>query len=273
MKTIASLGRVFVALLLLAPATLFSQDEQYLVVTTRHRDMNSDMSFDEWLSLEKEYLEKVINKHNLVSSASVYTHLYSNDNSEVIYVTVYNNWADIEEANEIEQKLIEEAWPIEADRKAFFDRLESAFINQHSDEIYLTVPGGKYLPGPPDQNMIMYVRTSELSDASRKNFIKDFTEGTEIYRQNEYIKAFYPNRHLYGKNSNDLIEAFMYASMEDMEKAAKRNGEIFESLYATEEERKSMSERMSAYFTGKHSDAIYQPVPGLFKASTMASRE
>jgi hypothetical protein len=45
-----------------------------------------------------------------------------------------------------------------------------------------------------------------------------------------------------------------------IEKANKKNNEIFEATWKTKEDRKAYWDAWNAYFTGKHSDEIYQEV-------------
>jgi hypothetical protein len=44
----------------------------------------------------------------------------------------------------------------------------------------------------------------------------------------------------------------------DIEKANDMNDELFEKAWKTKEERKDFNDAWNKYFTGKHSDEIYQ---------------
>ena len=125
----------------------FAQEEKkeefksmYLTATTGHWSADSDVDFSDWLKTEKEYFEKVTMKNDLIVASGYYTHLYTADNTEVITVNVYRTWEDIEKSNEVTGKLIEEGWPDEDARKAFFDKQSSYYSPNHSDEIYSTLP-------------------------------------------------------------------------------------------------------------------------------------
>ena len=88
-----------------------SYEPVYITMTTTHWNDDPDTDFSDWLDTEKEYFNKVTSKNDLILSSGVYTHYFTADNSEVVLVNVYKTWADIEKANEENQKLIEEGWP------------------------------------------------------------------------------------------------------------------------------------------------------------------
>ena len=100
-----------------------------------------DGSFDEWLSLEKEFHEKVTMKNDLILGASFLNHYFTADNSEAKVVRTYKSWADIEAAAEISNKLIKEGWPDSLARIDFFKKLDAYYQAKHSDEIYVFTRG------------------------------------------------------------------------------------------------------------------------------------
>ena len=76
---------------------LFAQGEEerpeFIVATTMHWNMDQeDYSFDEWKAVEKEYLDKVVMKNELIAGASFFMHKFTEDNSEIMYVQVFNTW-------------------------------------------------------------------------------------------------------------------------------------------------------------------------------------
>ena len=145
MKTIAKL-LVFVFMFSLCGVAMSQEETEqsqeqayepvYITMTTTHWSDNPDADFSDWLETEKKYFENVTSKNDLILSSGVYTHYFTADNSEVVLVNVYRTWEDIEKANEVNQELIEKAWPDEDERQAFFDKQSSYYKADHNDEIY-----------------------------------------------------------------------------------------------------------------------------------------
>ena len=104
-----------------------STEEEYkpvfLTVTTGHWSDDPDVDGSDWLKTEQEYFEKVTMKNDLIIGSGYYTHYFTPDNSEVLFVSVYASWEDIENANDVTAKLIEEGWPDESERDAFFEKV------------------------------------------------------------------------------------------------------------------------------------------------------
>lgn len=90
----------------------------YLTMTTMHWNWDCESCNPErWLELEKAYFDQVTARNEKIIAAGVYNHLYSEDNSEVVFVFVYANWEDIMLAGDRNGELEEAAWPDEAERK------------------------------------------------------------------------------------------------------------------------------------------------------------
>lgn len=256
--------------LLLICSSLFAQNTPFVVVTTRHIDLNkTDGSYDEWLKLEKEFFDKVISKNEMIKGAAVYQHRYTPDNSEIVFVRLFDNWNDIEASNQIEDKLVKDAWPDEASGKSFFDKLDSYYTTRHTDEIYSMVPGAKMLAVPPTKDMVLYVQVHEMKPPMT-GFMDNFKAVSELMGKNEVVKAYYPHRHRWGSNSNDFVEAFIFSSIADMDNFRERSNELMKEMYPDESARNEMQKKLNGYFTGHHSDYIYSVIPELFKSSIAA---
>jgi len=114
--------KLLLAILMLAfsfTTKIIAQDEVqkeefkpvFLTVTTGHWSSDLNVDFTDWLKTEKEYFDKVTMKNDLIIGSGYYTHYFTPDNSEVVFVSVYKNWEDIENANDVKAKLVEEGWP------------------------------------------------------------------------------------------------------------------------------------------------------------------
>lgn len=264
MKTKGNLLTLLV-ILLLASTISFAQESVpkpvFITTTTMHFNLNADGT--DWLKTEKEYFDKVTSQNELVVAAHVVTHFYTEDNSEVKFVYVYNNWADIEKANEINNKLIEKNFPDEAKRKAFFDKQSSYYAKKHSDEIYQSLPFAKQATSKSDKPQVFYVRNSQMALNGEGKGYNEFAKN--VIHKNPLVKAYYPHRHLWGSDSRDFLEVFVFDSLADLEISADKNQELIMAAWPDEAKRKEYFKEMNKLFTGKHGDFIYQNVPELNK--------
>jgi hypothetical protein len=234
-----------------ATGSLQAQEEEkrpeFLVVTTMHWNMDQeDYDFDDWKALEKEYLDKVVMKNELIAGASFFMHQFTEDNSELLYVQVFNSWNDIHAAAERSNELAKEAWPDEEARNAFFKKQGAFYSMQHSDEIYATMDGAKALSEMPTKDMTLYLQKRHFA-FPEDGSMKEWEELNKAYQENEFLEAFYVD------------------SLTDLDKMLDRLGELPEEAWPDEASRKEMGEKMSKYYTGIHSDYIYTYVSGLSK--------
>ncbi|HSD14605.1 MAG TPA: hypothetical protein VLB74_08145 [Flavobacterium sp.] len=253
---------------------LFSQAEadkpMYLTATTMHWNANLDnFSQDEWKAVEKEYFDKVVMKNEFIKGSNVAIHYFTADNTEIIFVYVYENWDAIKKAQDRFEELEKQAWPDEKKRTAFFEKRESYYDGHHSDEIYATLPGAKMMPKIADKQMVYYLRKSSFAkpkDGSEKEFNELNKQLFDaVINKNEFIKAYYPHRHAWGSNSTDFLEVFVVESLGDIEKAFKRDDELFKAQWKDEKSQKEFDKKMGKYFHKTHSDYIYRSVVGLEK--------
>lgn len=234
----------------------------FITVTTLHRNLDTDRK--DWEKTKQEYFDKITSKNDLIIGSEVLTHFYTENSSEVLLVSVFKNWEDIEKANEVTTELIKKAWPDENARKAFFDKYSSYYGPMHSDEIYTSVAvGNKDLQTPSKNPMIVYVRKSQMSLNGQGKGLKEFNE--KVTLKNPYIKAYYPHRHLWGSDSRDFLEAFFYDSLADLEKSNDKQTELIKAAWPKEEDRKAFMTQMNKAFTGIHGDYLYHNEPTLSK--------
>ncbi len=274
MKTTTNFKFIAIAtIMLLLNFSVFAQNEanrpEYISVTTMHWNMDKeDFSMDAWKALEKEYLQKVTSKNQYILSASYYTHLFSPDNSEVLYVRTYPSWEAMEKAAERNGELEKQAWPEEKARDAFFKKLDDNFSVKHSDEIYAPVDGVKLIPQGNDKDLVMYVRKTHFTfpeDGTQKEFDEMRAENfAKVISKNEYIKGYYPNVHAWGRDKTEFVEAFFVDSMCDLEKMFDRNGELIGQAWSGDSG-KERGKKWGKYFTGIHGDSAYTLVAELSK--------
>lgn len=242
-------------------------DAVFTIVTTKHKNLNTNEV--ELLKAEQEYYDKVTSKNELIIGSEVLHHMYTADNSEILFVYVYKTWEAIEDATAITQALIEKAWPNEQERKAFMDNRDSFYTSYHTDEILKSQPlvGQKPLKTNSNEPMIVYLRISQL--ANTKQAVGNWDNQNEyidkVTMKNKYVLGYYPNRHYWGSDSRDFYEGFIYSSLADMESANAEMEALIEAAWPDENDRKEFMDTMNKEFTGMHGDYIYRNEPSMRK--------
>jgi hypothetical protein len=163
--------------------------------------------------------------------------------------------------------LQKEAWPDEAERNEFLKSQNAFYSRNHSDEIYATMSGAKEMAEAPTKDMILYLRKSHFAfpeDGTNKEFgelRKEYTDN--VLNKNDYIKGYYPNRHVWGADGTEFVEAFLLDSLDDLDDMLQKNGELFREHWTDEEKRKEYWKNSNKYFTGVHGDYVYTMVHGI----------
>ncbi len=240
-----------------------------MIVTTVHWNMDkTDGSNDAWLALEKEYFDKVTSKNEYILRANFLTHFFTTDNSEAIWVSLYENWDAIEKANDRTNELIMAGWPDEAARAKFMAEQGSYYSSMHSDEIYAVLDGGKAIAERSSEPLIYYVRVSQMAypeDAKDGEMIALLDEYNQnVTFKNEYVLGYYLYRHMWGADSRNLTEVYAVKSLCDIQSYFDKNTELEDAKW-TADEQKARAEKDDKYWTGIHGDYIWRNVPALVK--------
>ncbi|WP_372769716.1 hypothetical protein [Lutibacter sp.] len=232
----------------------------FLTVTTLHRSSDPNVDFTDWRKTEEEYYNKVTAKNNLIIGSGYYMHYFTPDDSEILSVSVFNSWEDIEKANEITNKLVMEAWPDEAKRTAFFEKQNSYYATKHSDEIYASMNFSKQVKSDSKEPLIYYIKKNKAGTggAGYREYFDNVT------MKNTFVKGFYTMRHRYGSNSQDLIEVSVYNNLADIEKSFEENGKLEDAHWTDKAKGEEFFKKYAKLFAG-HGDAIYRNVPSLQK--------
>ena len=139
MKTFRLHLCIFVCLLVFGIQTTTAQDGPVYTVTTWKIDIPENGSNAEFNTLFKEFKQKVTRPNSKIISERVMRHLSGSDSRDLVIITEYANWNDIDAAATEQGKLIEKAWPDENSRKQFFDKF-GKYFTMHTDEIYSALP-------------------------------------------------------------------------------------------------------------------------------------
>ena len=266
MKIIKSVFLKMLVFALFSNINSFAQEEEkefepvFLTFTTLHWTSDPDVDSSDWLETEQEYFDKVVMKNDLIIGSGMYFHYFSADNSEIVQVSVYKNWADIEGAGERSTELANEAWPDEDVRKAFFEKQNSYYSPMHSDEIMSSFPFQINVNSDSEEPLLFYVKKNQAGEGGKG--YKEYFEN--VTSKNKYVKGYYTHKHAYGSNSLDRVEVFVFESLADIEKSFEEDKRLTKEHWPDEEKRKEFFEGYSKVFSG-HSDAIYQNEPSLTK--------
>ena len=76
----------------------------YITVTTMHRNLTSDGK--DWRKTEQEYFDKVTSKNDLIIGSEILTHYYTANSTEILHISVYKTWEDIEKSGDVSDELI-----------------------------------------------------------------------------------------------------------------------------------------------------------------------
>ncbi len=265
---------LMMAVFMICTANLLAQEEEkrpeFVTVTRMHWNMEQeDYDYDDWKALEKEYLDKVVMKNEYIEGASFFMHKFTEDNSELLYVQVFNTWNDIHDAAARSDELVKEAWPDEKARKAFFKKQSNYYSPEHSDEIYATMDGAKPLAEMPTKDMILYLQIGHYAypdDGSYKEWSELENQYLEkVVHKNEHIKGYYRMEHSYGADKTEYVQAYYVDSVADLDEMLDNMGTLAKEAWPDEAARTEMGKKLGNYYTGIHSDYIYTYVSGLSK--------
>jgi hypothetical protein len=77
---------------------------------------------------------------------------------------------------------------------------------------------------------------------------------------NEYVVSCKVLRHWWGHDNRDFIQIVEVKNWDDVVKANEKANDLFMKAWPTKEDRKKFNDENNKYFTGKHSDEIYNEV-------------
>lgn len=83
---------------------------------------------------------------------------------------------------------------------------------------------------------------------------------TKVWDKNPFVISHKTVRHWWGHDNRDVVEITEVKTWEDIPKAMAKNNELFMEAWSTKEARENFDKAYNKFFTGKHSDEIYQSV-------------
>lgn len=267
MKSIKKIIGLLTVFLIATSSQILGQEENeqefepaYIVITKMHFSSDASADLSDWKKTEEEYFNKVTNKNDLILHSGVYRHFLTPDSSEILFISVFDSWKDFEDALEITEGLIEDGWPDEDIRSAFFEKQSNYYDTIHSDEMFSTLPYHKSLETESDGPLLVYMRKNKVgNDGSGYGEYFD-----NVIVKNKYIKGYFTMKHFFGSDSSDAYEIGVYENLADIENAMEENKNLANEYWSDEDERKAFFKELGKIFNG-HGDYIYKTVPELAK--------
>ena len=90
--------------------------------------------------LLKEYFDKVVSRNEFIIHEWTMVHYYTDDSRELVTISEFANWADVDKANDRSTALEQAAWP-DPKKRMEFDKKRASYISYHKDAIYHALPG------------------------------------------------------------------------------------------------------------------------------------
>ncbi len=115
------------------------EDPHVYTVTTTQFVFPDGGSIAEWDSLNTLYMENVINKNEYIVSQRALRHMWGHNSEDLVYITEYKTFTDIEKGQARNTELFRETWATSEERQAYNNAVNKYFGNHHSDEIYQEV--------------------------------------------------------------------------------------------------------------------------------------
>jgi len=114
----------------------------------------------------------------------------------------------------------------------------------------------------PSGGYIIIINNAELS-LSGEGSLSEFDSLNSLYNKNvlaknELIITYRTYSHYYGHDNREFITMIETDGWEKVIYVNERNTELFEEFWSTPKARDEFNEAYNRYFTGKHSDEIYQ---------------
>ena len=112
------------------------EDPHVYTVTTTEFTFPDGGSSAAWDSLNTLYMDNVIKKNEYIISQRVLRHMWGNNSLDLVFITEYKSFTDIEKGQNRTAELFRETWATSEERQAYNKAVGKYFGNRHSDEIY-----------------------------------------------------------------------------------------------------------------------------------------
>ena len=122
------------------PAAKATKD-MILYLSTRHFAFPDDGTNEEFAALNKEFVDNVIHKNDLIKGYYPHRHAWGADRTVFMEAFLLNSMEDVENMAAKNGELINAHWTDEDARKAYFKKMSKYFTPGHGDEIFTAIAG------------------------------------------------------------------------------------------------------------------------------------
>ena len=128
----------------------------------------------------------------------------------------------------------------------------------------LVISSGEIALAQMAQGNVVVINNAELA-LSGDGSMAEFDSLTAEYNKycmdkNEYVVSYKVVRHWWGNNNRDFVTITEVKNWDDVLNFNQKANELFEEHWDTVEKRNAYNDAYNKYFTGQHSDEIYQEV-------------
>jgi siroheme synthase (precorrin-2 oxidase/ferrochelatase) len=116
----------------------FTKDK-ILYYQTQHYAYPKDGTNKEWSDLNKEYVENVLHKNELIKGYYPHMHAWGADRTEYMQAFFLDSMDDLEKMGERNGELMRAHWKDVPSRRAFFEKFNKYTTGAHGDKIYTAV--------------------------------------------------------------------------------------------------------------------------------------
>lgn len=263
-KTVLSLAFLFTCFTGLGQN---SDEDSFYVTILRLKGVADEEKID-WQSVEQEFFDKVISKNDFIKGHEILVDMDDNRLSEVLIISVFDNWADIELAKKRTNELIEEAWPDPKERAAYFEKQNRSFSLFYSNQIMTATKNVKLRDTSKDDRskpLTFYLVFNKLVDNPDEDMINAYEDYLQfVTYKDPKIRSYQAYRHYFGPDSRDFVEVYVTDSYDDLLESFELDKALLLQMFPDETDRENFIEIYNAGVV-QEEGKVYQNIPSQSK--------
>ncbi|MFD1315426.1 hypothetical protein [Namhaeicola litoreus] len=244
----------------------FSQDNYYVTLLRLQGEVDDDRA--SWQAIEQEFFDKVIKKNKYIVGHEMLVDTFDERLSEVLIVNIYKDWNDIELARKRTMELIEEGWPDEKERAAYFEKQNRNFSLYYSNQIMTTTKNVKIRDREKDDRtkpLTFYLVFNKLVDNPDDDLINAYEDYLQFVTfKDPNIRSYQAYRHFFGPDSRDFLEVYVTDSYDDLLNSFELDKALLMQMFPDEKEREDFIEIYNAGVV-QEEGKVYENIPAQSK--------
>jgi hypothetical protein len=244
----------------------FSKDSFYVTIL-KLKGVADEEKID-WRSVEQEFFDKVISKNDFIKGHEILVDMDDNRLSEVLIISIYDNWTDIELARKRTIELIEQAWPDPKERAAYFEKQNRSFSLFYSNQIMTATKNVNLRDTSKDDRskpLTFYLVFNKLVDNPNEDMINAYEDYLEFVTfKDPNIISYQAYRHFFGPDSRDFLEVYVTNSYDDLLNSFELDKALLLKMFPNEQDRENFIEIYNAGVV-QEEGKVYQNIPSQSK--------